>query len=268
MRGSTKIVKRHGVIVILDALGIKGIWNGKYPEETTKIIDIWDSIVDSYRYFYNRDPHLISSVSLKAFSDTLIITAYSDKVDQTLVETGSEVVALILDSMLKGFFFRGCISVGDFYEGKNMILGPTIDEAAQYYDQSDWIGVFLTSSACKTFRNISEKRFQSIPTQNVIVKCDVPLKTGIEKNGYALNLNEYAKAHHSFKTHYDDIPETIDDILKFELNKTNDPSALLKIKNTMSFIQNYRHTPQNTSRVISHHSYENMWNRDEFEFFK
>ena len=45
---------------------------------------------------------------------------------------------LFRQSILHRFFFRGCMSARRFYRSENMIIGPAVDEAAEYHTLPEW----------------------------------------------------------------------------------------------------------------------------------
>ena len=60
---------------------------------------------------------------------------------------------MTINGILKGVYLRGVISIGKFYQSQNLIIGPAVDEAAEWYTNIEWIGV----SAAPTAHFILEK---------------------------------------------------------------------------------------------------------------
>ncbi len=52
----------------------------------------------------------------------------------TIMLTGEILIKLFRIAIQHDFLFRGCLSVGTFYRSPNMIIGPAVDEAAEYYN--------------------------------------------------------------------------------------------------------------------------------------
>jgi hypothetical protein len=71
MNSKTSYSKKYGAICILDALGTKGIWKQKDPEN---VIQNWERFVTTIENNIIKNDKGIE-YSLYAFSDTLIITA-------------------------------------------------------------------------------------------------------------------------------------------------------------------------------------------------
>lgn len=144
--------EKEGVVILLDSLGTKGIWKSRNPKE---VLTSWQGIVDST----NMDVRACktSDVDLKfnAFSDTLIITMTGNDKQKLLEEAGTTLNSIISVGIPHGINFRGCISMGKIYRSEIMILGDAIDEAAEYYEKSNWVGAFATPSVIDYLNSIS-----------------------------------------------------------------------------------------------------------------
>jgi hypothetical protein len=122
-----------GLVVFLDALGIKGIWRGNNVEE---VLNNWNKV---YYMFSDSLENWLSGVNLTTFSDTFII---SMRGHEELFENPLQFVEIMcnalippfLNSMHYGLFFRGIISMGYFSRSSRMLIGPAVDEAALHYE--------------------------------------------------------------------------------------------------------------------------------------
>ncbi|HEY7573496.1 MAG TPA: hypothetical protein VH796_19210 [Nitrososphaeraceae archaeon] len=205
---------KKGVVVFLDALGMKGVWN-----KEQNFIDKWKRVYNSFdkyrimseiaansifRKIMTRvgitDEHEISKITprfkFSFFSDTIIITASSqDNIpppDLLIPFVAHLLVAPFLTALQNNIFFRGSISIGNFYEledgadnifqSRRIALGPAIDEAAEYYTTPNWIGISTTPSASLAI----EQRTDVSLNETYFVKYDIPTKDGSEHNGWAL----------------------------------------------------------------------------------
>jgi hypothetical protein len=128
-------------------------------------------------------------------------------------------------SILHHFYFRGCLSAGIFYRSKNMIIGPAVDEAAEYYRLPEWTGISTCPSASKILTDAEEMKASSY---DFFIQYDIPLKTMIEKKGWALN---WPKSRSKDQTQ----TEKVRQILYDESRMVNGISAYFKIKNTLDF---------------------------------
>lgn len=102
--------KVYGIVVFLDALGIKGIWKTSDP---AKVLENW---VKVYSIFSSNISHL-GGVHLSSFSDTFIISVRSNIQLQNqpwrfVDMVCDSIIPAFLSSMDYDFFFRGVMSIG------------------------------------------------------------------------------------------------------------------------------------------------------------
>lgn len=184
---------QEGVIVFLDALGTRGSWK-KEPKNTLSGWERYNDHIESYlatrlaRAAITTNRYERGVFTVSSFSDTVIITGTSQSdqtIDELLLSTAIFLHTSAMDALISGIKFRGCISAGTFYKSKRMVIGPTVDEAAEYYDQPQWVGV---SAAPSARLRLSALEAQDFPLSHLYLRYDIPLKDGqIEKNGWALN---------------------------------------------------------------------------------
>lgn len=182
--------KYEGIIVLLDALGMKGIWSEKNP---IHVLQAWDRVYYAFESAVNNiifpSPNI--SLQFKAFSDTVIITA-SDK--NFLERDPAEFIQFMAHCIIQPFliglerniYLRGVISAGEFYQSSKMVIGPAVDEAAAVYTSPNWIGVSGTPAVTSLLRHYRPS------SSDALVQYDIPHKCGIEKNGWALAWPYYA----------------------------------------------------------------------------
>lgn len=73
---------KTGVIAILDALGVKGIWAREDPKT---VVARWNYIIDGFKSFkqlHNEDKKSVGISKVVSFSDTIIITYVGDEGDE------------------------------------------------------------------------------------------------------------------------------------------------------------------------------------------
>lgn len=230
MSESEKIMD-YGVIVILDALGSKGIWKSSDIKEVLEIWEIFIQKIEETLLRFTKKEKV--DFSINAFSDTIILT-FKNAEPKKLLKIGSRAVRYILSlGVPTRIFLRGTISIGKFKQSSKMILGPAIDEAAERYEKDDWIGVSATPSVYSYL-----VRFKG--TQNWFKNFDfieykIPRKGG-SVGGWAVLLDYTFKFD---KKHIEkNFPgcKTLLDCVHFQLENSNDPSGAEKWKNTLDFI--------------------------------
>jgi len=216
---SANYSKESGTVIILDALGIKGIWKNHDP---FKILEKWDRIVDSLPYDGTIAKKKGIELTYYTFSDNLYITFTNAETNEILIEASKMLSALISYGITKGFYFRGAISIGDFYKSDRMLLGEPIDEAAMYYEKPNWIGVMATPSVERILVQ-SEKRNEKV---GLFCRYQIPTHNG-KISGWAIELGP---EHSNYE-------QPLIDIAKKNQKKSEDKKIVEKWKNTSDFLE-------------------------------
>ena len=147
-----------GVVTFLDILGWKGIWerNENPLEPLDKIMQLLNDSSTGH-----------SKIDIINISDTIAIfskyevppkeetewKAIWGKFEKSIeIKSMVDYHGLLLSYCLPSSIdyeipIRGATSVGDFIFNEGRFLGPAVDEAAEWYEAADWIGVHLTPSA-------------------------------------------------------------------------------------------------------------------------
>jgi len=152
---------KTGVVIFLDALGVKNLGITKsleFLEKREKFIEGIKIIRDKRSYqFKNKLNVVLPEPEIALFQDSLIICF--EKVEKTdfsfFFSAGQFLVDAINFAIGLKLFFRGSISYGDyiFTTSKNnvTIIGPAIDDAHDYCEKADRIGVILTPDCEKKY---------------------------------------------------------------------------------------------------------------------
>ncbi len=145
----------NGVVTFLDVLGWKGVYDRK-PDAISSLKKLVDGVSEraaKKRGLISRD------VQVKSISDTIaIFTLCSDQEISTVIEIHGELCQwLIPESIDAEIPVRGATAFGEFAILENIFVGKAVDEAASWYEQSDWIGVHLTPSAEYVFKSTAKK---------------------------------------------------------------------------------------------------------------
>lgn len=196
----------RGVVAMLDALGVMGMWARSSPEDVARQVREWQAIVREFNAFAERAETistLVQRCQVYAFSDTIFITMEGRPVqipDQPDLTPHPNVPALLMimgqmlapafySALRAGIYFRGAIAAGDFYEGsvdsepsagavrtsQPLLIGPAIDNAAEWYEQADWMGVLATPNASY---GLDLWEFSGGDIRLAYHKYDVPMKPG------------------------------------------------------------------------------------------
>jgi hypothetical protein len=198
----------RGIVVMLDALGVRGMWARSSPKEVAAQVATWGGIIDVFNDFAKRAEEvtdLVSRCRVYAFSDTVFITLEGRPLVnpaapiaptqpdllKLLMIAGESVASVFYTALKAGFYFRGAITAGDFFEGsadlgagtdepttaQPLLIGPAIDNAAEWYEQADWMGVLVAPNVTYSLdlleaaSGVDRRLFERYP---------VPMKPGRE----------------------------------------------------------------------------------------
>lgn len=205
-----------GAIVVCDTLGFKGIWDrykdhGKVLAKLQQVKDLARWVVKSVS---SNVQACRSDIELRAaarvFSDTVVFATWSEASSQqekdklqVLYLACKMTVALIDQGQQPEipFAYRGCISFGEFYLAEELIVGPAIDEAAEYMNTPDGAFVWLGPSAealleeHKTtggFETVNPSGIHgNVHFDRVLDHPEVPLKDGRSLTAWVVNPYAY-----------------------------------------------------------------------------
>ena len=237
LKSTFVIKKQKGVLVLMDRLGTKGIWKQDDPDI---VINQWSSFIELIKKtFYRELKKRNYDIHFTAFSDSIFITIYGKNKEESVLDVGAALVWVMGYSMGIGINFRGCISYGLIVESSNSIIGPAIDESAEYHALQQWIGISAAPSVHNILSEIDSSRLNSKnggrPT---FVKYDIPLKESIEKNGWAVNwtmLNSNVAP-----TYKNTQFSSLEKYVRYNLETATSIPHVLKWRNTLDFLLKFK----------------------------
>lgn len=178
---------QQGAVVLMDALGFKGIWERHPAEQVLGKLSALREIHYVDRKVLNRLGHPVGihrEIQFRALSDTIIIAV--PVVDEFQSEKAAlrdglalagALAALYQARALTGspphFSFRGALSVGRLALHEEFLVGPAIDEAAEWYESANGAFVVLTPSATSIMQDPAPGLDDAI-----VRDWEVPLKKG------------------------------------------------------------------------------------------
>ena len=226
---------QDGVVVFLDALGVKGIWARADPES---VVFSWEEVLKRLHHSIGNSPKIGSigdkpeplNYTIAAFSDTVIITLKCTDDPAAHVPLVAKIVSdAFFYALVKGIYFRGVIAIGKFYQSKTLMIGPAIDEAAEWYTQPEWMGVSTAPSASFGLSRLED---QKADISKWFIKYDIPSKSGPQKAEWALAWPTNPPKDHSIS---DKNLTTRGLILDSFANRPISVAAAQKYKNTLAF---------------------------------
>jgi len=189
-----KLEEKVGFIVLLDVLGTKGMWLRTAPKTA---LQNFSNIVDSMEIWKDKLEKILASEKIKIdiatyfFSDTILITFMLDKdlnIVNALKKCSYFVSSIIVHGVENDILIRGSISFGKFYmlneQKYSFVVGPAIDEAAEWYDKTEIIGVI-----CSPSLNFMLDSHTNRDTNNRIEEYFIKYRVGL-KNDLRLKNND------------------------------------------------------------------------------
>ena len=179
-----------GAVVMIDALGFKGIWNRIDPE---KAVAKMRSMQMKAREGVSLHEHTASSSS--AFlSDTIVFGIAPTSLFESAGARNASTILLaafhVLDVIGLALqdepllSYRGCITFGSFLIDGSFVIGAAVDEAAEHYEQAEGAFVWLAPSA-RAVWDVAKRRLD--PPDTHIVPYAIPLKGGARYQSYAVS---------------------------------------------------------------------------------
>ncbi len=179
------------VIALLDALGTKGLLSRSAP----------DGLLETWQHLLTELEQLLNDVEASEATEDCSFLAFSDTILITIIPTAEANQASCLSLMhtllqrflwpglMAGVYFRGAISVGRFLQSPFRVLGESLEEAAEWYEQADWMGVMATPSAGHL---IEQMVLDGWDMAESLVRHDVPLRNKNRYDTWAVNWPKYA----------------------------------------------------------------------------
>jgi len=191
---SNEIKRFFGAIVIADALGTKGKWLKRDPLE----------LIKEYKKLLKDATEVIKGMERHSNSTETSISPYIITISDTIIAIfeGSRNNALYYASIWSTYLtslgliykipFRGGLGYGEIFFDKsnNIIIGPTIDEVAEWHDKGQIIGIYATPSALLHNYEPNKKPYGV----SALVKYSVKMKNLFSYDTWITNWPEYMKA--------------------------------------------------------------------------
>lgn len=229
---------KHGVVILLDALGMQQILDTQYPKT---VLRNWESLVDIIEHGFKMDCKKYKiKISVKTFFDTILITATGERLE-FLTALPITLRKFLLWSMTKGFYFRGCMGYGIFFPSSSgrLVIGPAMTEAVQSYDKMNMIGIMMNPS----LHNVLESRMSYDAFKKDLsphyAKYDVPMKNGmISKQQWMLKLFPDEGIDKIVNDKTKSGVTTIVELIKKNIDEySNKPEIKKKWENTLAFLE-------------------------------
>jgi hypothetical protein len=165
-------IRKEGIVIFLDALGIKGLGTQKSCEFIKKRTDFLKeirNIHDKRTIEFKRELDVdLPDLDIALFQDSIIISWEEPELIQQSEDfhfsffqaAGQFLIDTITEAIRQDLFFRGAISQGEYVvniSNQNVtIIGPAVDDAADFFEIADWVGVIQTPNFQKKYSSYLE----------------------------------------------------------------------------------------------------------------
>jgi len=185
----SKNISGIGMVTFLDVLGWKGIYKNddkaieKLKNIIEKIKEISKNNIPEYVLNFNTDNKI--EINILSISDTIVIITYfrdykegrsPNKIPRYVLLSlyiHSKICSeAIREGINNNIYLRGATSIGRFENRDNIFLGEAIDEAADWHEQADWVGVILSPKLSMYYRILKDKlqKLKKVYTHNDVFK--------------------------------------------------------------------------------------------------
>lgn len=134
-----RIHTKIGLVIFIDVLGMKGIWQRLSPIE---VKNRWDKVIRSLKDSLEVRPPKEGYI-FKVLSDTIIITIPTSQ-SSAIAETFEHLIQPFIESLRLRMLLRGVITYGTYYISERLVIGEALDDAAYHHNKLDWIGIALS----------------------------------------------------------------------------------------------------------------------------
>lgn len=233
------MASHEGVVGMIDALGIRGVWRSADPEE------LLNYMAETANVALQSCP---VGVQLRFLSDTVVFfseSAEPDRDTRLLVEVKmiADAISVFLGIMLNPpgpnstttavapINYRGVLTFGKYHYRENFMMGPAVDDAASLYETADAAICFLSPTLEKQFRDALLKvERPPVELEDLLVRTKVPLKGGGLLQTRAVNPLRSVQRKHR--------PEAIDASLEaFSRGPSLAIDVAIKQQNTREFYE-------------------------------
>jgi len=183
---------RLGAVVLLDALGFKGIWNRTDPKSVLRQLKSLKREGQNLQGI-DRSGVLLQADALdhrvRCISDTIIVAVtlrdsaighYPERPIYRAMLSAALIASHMMGFALDGspqFLFRGCMATGRLNIDGDFLIGPAIDEAAELFEQSDGPFFWMAPSALRINDSYADTFVDRIEP-NLMVRYPIPVKNG------------------------------------------------------------------------------------------
>ncbi len=166
---------KYGAFALMDCLGFKGLWKNGHEQLLSKLRLVRTSVLEGLQVFINNSNYpvrfntdfFMPEVRLLSDRVAISLTHNEEKFDSfsdllAITATIQAVANLFLQNE-PHLFLRGCITHGQHLIDENFLIGPAVDETAEYVDTAQGAFVWFLPNAAK----VIDTGLASLKNQNL-----------------------------------------------------------------------------------------------------
>jgi hypothetical protein len=160
-----------GVVVLLDAIGVQEEYQREDPTTITKRWNVVDRklsrLTNALKTKLQKSSYNPSIRIQQPYDNIQIFLPidhprYKDMSNRnatwwTVHHLGEILIPFFRYALYNRIYFRGCISSGEYFETRKRVFGPAINEAAEYCENANWIGIMASPNTFKVLDNPDTK---------------------------------------------------------------------------------------------------------------
>jgi len=203
----------EGALVIADCLGFRGIWNRVDPQQLIDRLRFLEAEA-SKRVVPKYSSTMLSfgpiRIHFRFLSDTAVLSVqYAPLPNRTpneaqlnllvsvACESASVLAKLLIDHDLS-LPLRGCISFGEHLCEGNFLIGPAVDQAAEYMSEPEGAFIWVLPSAAERYGRFLERSLEivrSLPAETMSSSIAAAEEKGLDgMSGVRKLLNKGSEA--------------------------------------------------------------------------
>jgi hypothetical protein len=199
------IDSKFGFIALLDALGTRTATIDNSKRYLSAVESLKDSIKETTHITVQdvkEEDLRLSFADLKPrfFGDSILLSYEvnnREKFDEYLHRIVFVLSAFIPLALSHGIPVRGALAIGEYIEKSDVVLGPAVYDAANWYEQQDMISVMTTPKAANYIQGILYNSKIDLMRQMEaygLILYDIPIKNG-KISSYVVDWREMMSVH-------------------------------------------------------------------------
>ena len=166
----------NGIVAAIDMLGTAKAWKAR---DMPELLRLWDGLSGfAERVLRPEDGFVVTTES-----DAIIVTGSGHSTADLLRAFGGSSWRIVVKGLQIGVPMRGCVAAGEYCASprRGLVMGKTVEEAKDWHNRAQWIGIAATPSAGFVLDEIVRADAAGIdPVRHCYAKYDIPSRRGTD----------------------------------------------------------------------------------------